>query len=210
VRALERIQSAGLWPIVERVAAQNDVKPAALLVVSGRVSGAQTALFRALATEGRDAHAISSLLGWGEAAVARELTIPEPAPTPPPQSGVRKIARPAKNATLEAEVRILKREVRSLKSMIGVLSGKLYTVVRRAEGSDGDARHVLRAVAREHRVTAAALLGATRTGKLVRARRDFIRRLIEELLWPHRRIAKFMGRDRTTIAYHASVRRKAA
>ncbi len=90
-----RLKTAGLLPVAERVAAQHDMPVSALLNVTGRVSPAQAALFRALAAEGQTAPTIAALLGWGEVAVAREVGMPEAAPTPNPKSGARRRLRPS-------------------------------------------------------------------------------------------------------------------
>lgn len=113
----ERLKRAGLLGVAERVAAAHDITPAVLLAVTGRVSPAQVALFHALVAAGQDAAGIARLLGWGEAAVARELGTPEARPTPSPKSGPRLAASAALRGNLEvlrehrsrllAEVRVL-------------------------------------------------------------------------------------------------------
>lgn len=100
---LLRLTAARLLPVAERVAAEHDVPLPTLLSVTGRVSPAQAALFRALPVPPAE---VARLLGWGEAAVRRELGMAEARPTPAPESGVTPRKKRGRPTTPAVEARL--------------------------------------------------------------------------------------------------------
>lgn len=113
-----RLTAARLLPVAERVAAQHEIPLVTLLSVTGRVSPAQAALFQALQQPPAE---VARLLGWGEAAVAKALGVPEARPTPAPKSGTRPAEAPAElpapkgsPSALELKIEALDRRVRNL------------------------------------------------------------------------------------------------
>lgn len=85
-----RLKRAGLLPVAERAAKRVDLRLVDCIAGPPEVTGGHRALWSALAREGKAAGQIAVLVGWPEAAVARELPAPVP---PPPDSGPRVVGR---------------------------------------------------------------------------------------------------------------------
>ena len=89
VQIVERLKRAGLLDVAERAAKRVELRLVDCIAGPPEVTGGHRALWSALAREKTPAQ-IAALVGWPEAAVAREL--PAPA-APPPDSGPRVIGR---------------------------------------------------------------------------------------------------------------------
>jgi predicted transcriptional regulator len=154
--AHQRLREAGLLAVVDRVAAEYDTTSGALLTVTGIVSPAQAALFRALAAEGQGAAAIARLLGWGRPAVARALDIPEPK-----RSETRLVESDLRALIAEA-IAPLQAEIAALRKIIAE---------REVSANEDMFRGVLRVVARQHGISLQQLLSPQRGGLVLAARK---------------------------------------
>lgn len=189
-----RLAAARLLHVVDRVAAAHDTTSGALLTVTGRVSPAQAALFRALAAERQDAAGIAKLLGWGEAAVVKAIGLPEPRPTPAPESGVR----PADlRRLIAAEV---DKAVAPLRVEIAALQDALLARTLAEPRGPAAPMAIVRAILAKHGVPLEDLLGGGRSVTLVAVREEVVAALTKKGL-SQPEIGRLLHRDRTTVMH---------
>jgi predicted transcriptional regulator len=207
-----RLREAGLLHVADRVAAEHDITSGVILTITGRVAPAQAALFRALAAEGQDAAAIARLLGWGETAVSKTLGMPEPRPTPEPDSGARdpfegRIRRSVDRrfVRLRADLRDSEAARRALAEKLAVMESRLRCLERRldidpASASLPVADAVIRAVAAARGLGPAALNGRNKRQVICQARAEAAWRLKHLHGCTLEEIGRALGgRDHSTI-----------
>jgi hypothetical protein len=202
-----RLKAAGLLDVAER-AAKRAAKRAELrladCIVPGEATGGHRALWRELARR-TTPDRVSEIVGFPVAAVRREM-VPEARPTPAPASAPRAkvAARPQAPARLpeipDLEVPDGPAPKRTSWSAMGTV--QKCVVLAEREG----VLHHLHATAERHAVSVFALLGPSRVGRVVRARREAAWRLHELAGLGSPRIGEILGgRDHSTILHHLRV-----
>jgi hypothetical protein len=107
--------------VAERVARREELQLHHVIAIGGDPTGGHVALWRALAAEGKDAAALSAILGWPAAVIEASLARPKPklvAPIPAaPKSGPRAVRAPAVDiaAVIEAALAPLRADVAALR-----------------------------------------------------------------------------------------------
>lgn len=181
-----RLRAAGLLEVAERAAKRIDLRLADCIAEPPEVTGGHRALWAALAHAGKSAQEIGALLGWPEAAVARELpTRTRPAPRP-----IKKAPspRPPPMTASEAAAHLER-------------YGRAGELVRQMCDAAG--------------VRLDELLSSSRLAPVSVCRRELIGRLsrgdlgdgVERPGWSATAIARLLRADDSTVLYH---RRRAA
>lgn len=166
--ARTRLSAARLLPVAERVAAEHDLPLETLLSVTGRVSPAQAALFRALE---RPAAEVGRLLGWAEMAVTAALEMPDA-----PKSGVRLVAEKRAHArrpidAMDARLTKLEKRVRNL----GRLGERIRALSHELRAARGELESLRGEVADWRALAATLVPGAREDGADREAERHLAR-----------------------------------
>jgi chromosomal replication initiation ATPase DnaA len=150
--------------------------------------------------------------------------IPEPRPTPVPESGVRaKVKSQETRGALRRRILLLeeivsrdgdapslKRRVATLEAQVKSLVEQLKSVVEKKTADRSRSTEIAMEVCRARGVTVRDLRGRSHAPHLVEARVEVMRRLASELGYSPQAIAKVLGRNRTTIIYHMRAHKEAA
>lgn len=209
IATVGRLRAAGLLTVAERVAKREELQLHHVIAIGGDPTGGHVALWRALAAEGKDAAALSAILGWPAAVIEASLARPKPRLVPdPPKSGPRAVVprKPSKfripaelRAMVEVVTEPLRQQIRNLTISVGILSARLE---RGNEINLTAVELVLSEVSASHGISVATLLGRRRRGAVVEARREAVRRLTDELQMSTTSIGRALKRDHTTVLYY--------
>lgn len=203
---IARLKAAGLLDVAERAAKREELRLADC-IAPGEVTGGHRALWRELARHATPDR-VAEIVAFPAAAVRREM-IPEARPTPAPASAPREkkpkvAAEPRAPARLPEipDLEVPKGPAPRRTSWSAMGTVQKCIVLAEREG----VLHHLHATAERHAVSVFAVVGPSRMGRHVRARREAAWRLHELAGLGSPRIGEILGgRDHSTILHHLRV-----
>jgi hypothetical protein len=225
IAIVARLRAAGLLALAERIAKREELLLHHVIAVGGDPTGGHVALWRALAAEGKDAAALSALLGWPAAVIERHVERPKPRLVPAPAPPVKLVAplpapaipepreseeRPRRlhRRRAQADVDIIEKIVGPLRVQVRTLQIALATLTARLDRSlrpdPGSVDRVLDEVAASYGITVAAMCGREKSAPMISARRTAMRRLSLELGMSPVLIARTLHRHPSTVFHHLS------
>ena len=215
IATVGRLRAAGLLDLAERVARREELQLHHVIAIGGDPTGGHVALWRALAAEGKDAAALSTILGWPAAVIEANLARPKPKLVEripaPPKSGPRAV-RPAPvdvaaviEAAVAAAVAPLHGEIATLRKQVDLLQ-------QRFDARETDDAHlsrlgavgdVIRDVASRRGVSLQALLAGRRTDAVTSAKTEIVRILTadDRFRMSQPEIAAALRMDRSSVVY---------